>query len=109
MAAFGDAVQGSYSISFQPVPASVTNMALFDKLTHHGIARADGVIIKCMEDYIDGFQVCVPCNTNYDPSGMKHQYDLCMLHVLLVHRLINETFKLGSHHCDPLSCRFQTS
>lgn len=32
-------------------------MGFFDKLTEHEIARKDGMIIKCMEDYIDGFQV----------------------------------------------------
>ncbi len=32
-------------------------MSLFDRLTDCGILRKDGIIIKCMEDYIDGFQV----------------------------------------------------
>lgn len=48
---------GQTSVSFEAVPASVTNMSLFDRLTDCGILRKDGVIIKCMEDYIDGFQV----------------------------------------------------
>ena len=39
------------------VPATITNMSLFDRLTDQGIARKDGMIIKCMEKYIDGFQV----------------------------------------------------
>lgn len=39
-------------------------MSLFDRLTEHGIARKDGVIIKCMEDYIDGFQVCSTFKSN---------------------------------------------
>ena len=42
-------------------------MGLFDKLTEHGIARKDGVIIKCMEDYTDGFQV-----GKSEPSGAFH-------------------------------------
>ena len=51
-------LRGQTSVSFEAVPASVTNMSLFDRLTDCGILRKDGVIIKCMEDYIDGFQVC---------------------------------------------------
>lgn len=50
-------LSGQTSVSFEAVPASVTNMSLFDRLTECGILRKDGVIIKCMEDYIDGFQV----------------------------------------------------
>ena len=46
------------NILFEAVPASVTNMSLFDRLTDSGIVRNNGVITKCMEDYIDGFQVC---------------------------------------------------
>ncbi|DBA69809.1 TPA: hypothetical protein ACH3X2_012529 [Trebouxia sp. C0005] len=48
---------GRMSVSFEAVPASVTNMSLFDRLTDCGILRKDGAISKCMEDYIDGFQV----------------------------------------------------
>ena len=36
-------------------------MGLFDRLYDHGIARKDGAIVKCMEDYIDGFQVGRSC------------------------------------------------
>lgn len=50
--------EGANPISFKLVPATITNMSLFDRLTEHGIVRTDGMIIKCMEDYIDGFQVC---------------------------------------------------
>ncbi|DBA85866.1 TPA: hypothetical protein ACH3X1_005417 [Trebouxia sp. C0004] len=50
-------LSGQTSVSFEAVPASVTNMSLFDRLTDCGILRTDGVIIKCMEDYIEGFQV----------------------------------------------------
>lgn len=46
------------SVAFEAVPASVTNMSLFDRLTDSGVVRHNGVITKCMEDYIDGFQVC---------------------------------------------------
>ncbi|KAL3141299.1 hypothetical protein ABBQ32_004893 [Trebouxia sp. C0010 RCD-2024] len=49
--------EGANRISFKSVPATITNMSLFDRLMEHGIARKDGMIIKCMEDYIDGFQV----------------------------------------------------
>ena len=33
-------------------------MTLFDRLTEHSITRKDGMITKCVEDYVDGFQVC---------------------------------------------------
>ena len=57
-ASFGLVTQGPHIITFEPVPATVTSMSLFDRLTEQGIARKDGMITKCMEDYIDGFQVC---------------------------------------------------
>lgn len=50
--------QGPQIITFEPVLATVTSMSLFDRLTEQGIARKNGMITKCMEDYIDGFQVC---------------------------------------------------
>lgn len=49
---------GQLSISCDLVPASITHMGLFDRLYDHGVARKDGAIVKCMEDYISGYQVC---------------------------------------------------
>lgn len=45
------------SVSFEMVPATVTNMSLFDRLMDNAVLRKDGVIIKCMEEFVDGFQV----------------------------------------------------
>lgn len=45
-------------VAYDIVPATVVNMGLFDRLVHTGIVRKDGTIVKCMEDYINGFQVC---------------------------------------------------
>lgn len=46
------------SVSFEMVPATVTNMSLFDRLMDNAVLRKDGVITKCMEEFVDGFQVC---------------------------------------------------
>lgn len=48
---------GQLDIMHEPVPASITHMGLFDRLYDNGIARTDGAIVKCMDEYIDGYQV----------------------------------------------------
>ena len=57
-ASCGLVTQGQHLIAFEPIPATITTMTLFDRLSEHSITRKDGTITKCMEDYIDGFQVC---------------------------------------------------
>ena len=51
-----DPRQPQLSVSYEMISASATNMSMFDRLSGSGIMRKDGVIIKCMEDYIEGFQ-----------------------------------------------------
>lgn len=50
-------------------------MGLFDRLTEYNIALKDGMITKCMEDYIDGFQVCHRLSTR---SDLLYAPKMCM-------------------------------
>ena len=46
------------SFSCRAVRATVTSMAFFDKLLgESGIVRSNGLLVKCMDDYYEGFHV----------------------------------------------------
>ena len=45
------------NLSIKKIPATITNLQLFDQLNEHGIVRDSGMIKKCLDEAVEGVLV----------------------------------------------------